>query len=89
MNQHEEIENEIWSRKFKIRQLLDILSAYPNEVWKHAVAVYYLIHGNEENFDKTFVLFLRKLLSRIVPQYVIKPGANYIKEGICSLNINL
>lgn len=81
--------DEAWSQNKEIIKTLDILTSYPNEFWKYPVIVYYLSHRKEEHFERTFQLFLRKLLAELLTKYLITPTINAVKADIVKLNIEI
>lgn len=87
VNKHYEIEGESWSRNYKIKQSLDILSSYPNEFWKYPVVIYYLCYRDESDFEIRFQAFLRKLILELMSKYVITPTINAVKQDILKLNL--
>lgn len=82
----ESIEGESWSQNPEIRQVLDILTSYPNEFWKYPVVVYYLTHRGESGFDRNFLKFLRKLALELLTKYLATPTVNAVKADIMKLN---
>jgi len=78
-----------WSKNFEIKQLLDILSSYPNEFWKYPVVIYYLQYSAHNNFEARFLIFLKKLLSVLLAQYIVTPTINAVKRGILNLNAEI
>ena len=86
VNKGEELEDEAWSKNVQIRQILDILSSYPNEFWKYPVVIYYVCYRNEENFETRFALFLNKLLMELMTKYLMIPTVNAVKPDILKLN---
>ena len=86
VNKGEELEGEDWSKNKKIRQTLDTLASYPNEVWKYPVVIYYVCYRNKANFEKRFAMFLNKLLMELMTKYLITPTINAVKPDILKLN---
>lgn len=70
VNKRENIEGEPWSENLEIRQVLDVLTSYPNEFWKYPVVVYYLVHKHSANFEIKFLGFLRKLTVVLLTRYL-------------------
>ena len=89
VNKREVIEGESWSEDSGILKSLDILAAYPNEFWKYPVVIYYLTHRKEEDFNKNFGLFLRKLTKELLTKYLISPTINAVKADILKLNVEI
>lgn len=83
------IENESWSKNKDILKVLNILTSYPNEFWKYPVIVYYLSHKNKENFEKSFLKFLRKLYVELLKKYIEIPTINAVKANILKLNAEI
>lgn len=83
----EEIEEEPWSKDINIRKVLDILTSYPNEFWKYPVVIYYMVNSNKENFAEEFLLFLKKLASKLILKYIEIPSINEVKGDILKLNV--
>jgi len=83
------IEDQNWSNNIEIRQSLDILSSYPNEFWKYPVVIYYLKYHQEDDFEKYFLHFLRKLMSILLTRYIVTPTINAVKGGILNLNAEI
>ncbi|SCY43331.1 DUF262 domain-containing protein [Lysinibacillus fusiformis] len=86
VNNRVEIEDEEWSKNIEIKQVLDILTSYPNEFWKYPVVIYYLKYNDSENFEELFLKFLKKLLAVLAARYIITPTINAVKRGILNLN---
>ncbi len=89
VNKREIIESEKWSKNNKILQALDILSSYPNEFWKYPIVIYYLTHKSRNDFEKKFLVFIRKLISVLLIKYLIKPTINAVKSEILQLNVSI
>lgn len=70
----------------EIRQVLDVLTSYPNEFWKYPVVVYYLVHKHSANFEIKFLGFLRKLTVVLLTRYLVTPTINAVKADIMKLN---
>ncbi len=87
VKQRAEIDGEPWSHETKIIQSLELLLLYPHDFWKHAVITYYLVNNTHPNFLESFSLFLRKLLSQIIPRCFIRRAIDTIKVGIINLNV--
>ncbi len=87
-NQTKIVEEE-WSNNKAILKILDILTSYPNEFWKYPVIVYYLSHKNKENFEETFLSFLRKLYIELLKKYIEIPTINAVKTSILKLNVEI
>ena len=68
---------------------MDTLSAYPNESWKYPVVVYYLSHGEKENFETYFLKFLRKLFLELTANYLVTPSVAAVKADILKLNVDI
>ena len=83
------IENENWSKNKDILKVLNILTSYPNEFWKYPVIVYYLSHHNKENFENSFLKFLRKLYVELLKKYIEIPTINAVKANILKLNAEI
>ena len=83
------IENENWSKNKDILKVLNILTSYPNEFWKYPVIVYYLSHKNKENFEKSFLKFLRKLYVELLKKHIEIPTINAVKANILKLNAEI
>ena len=86
VNKRENIEGEPWSENLEIRQVLDVLTSYPNEFWKYPVVVYYLVHKHSANFEIKFLGFLRKLTVVLLTRYLVTPTINAVKADIMKLN---
>ncbi|KEK13548.1 hypothetical protein EP18_00045 [Lysinibacillus sphaericus] len=86
VNNRVEIEDEEWSKNIEIKQVLDILTSYPNEFWKYPVVIYYLKYNDSENFEELFLKFLKKLLAVLAARYIVTPTINAVKRGILNLN---
>lgn len=86
VNNDEVIESESWSNNFEILKVLDILTSYPNEFWKYPVINYYLCYKDSDNFEDTFLLFLRKLFVNLCSRYIVTPTINAVKQSILNLN---
>lgn len=86
VNKGDELEDGTWWKNADIRQALDSLSYYPNEFWKYPVVIYYLKHHGTEDFDETFLKFLRQLAATLLAKYIISPTINSVKRGILNLD---
>lgn len=86
VNNRVEIEDEEWSKNIEIKQVLDILTSYPNEFWKYPVVIYYLKYNDSEDFEELFLKFLKKLLAVLAGRYIVTPTINAVKRGILNLN---
>ena len=86
VNNRVEIENEDWSKNIEIKQVLDVLTSYPNEFWKYPVVIYYLKYHNSQDFEELFLQFLKKLLANLAARYIVTPTINAVKRGILNLN---
>lgn len=84
---HSELEDEPWTKNTEIAKMLDILSSYPNEFWKYPVVVYYLSHRTKENFEHSFLRFLKKFTLEILVKYQEEPNVNRAKPAILKLNV--
>ena len=89
MNRHESIDDKPWTENIQIIKILDTLSAYPNESWKYPVVVYYLSHGEKENFETYFLKFLRKLFLELTANYLVTPSVAAVKADILKLNVDI
>lgn len=89
VNKHETIEDEVWSSNPQIRQVLDLLTSYPNEFWKYPVVIYYLKHKDADHFEKAFLLFLHKLAAELLSKYCLIPTINAVKTDILKLNAEI
>lgn len=90
MNKRIESENtEEWVKDTKVRQLLDILSSYPNDFGKYPIIIYYLKYHNENGFTDAFRLFLRKFAKEIIIKFILAPYVNAIKGDILNLNVEI
>lgn len=78
-----------WTTNFSILSILDILSSYPNEFWKYPVIIYYLKNKNNEQFEKLFLKFLRKLFVNLFKVYLVSPTINSVKTSILNLNSSI
>ncbi len=88
VNNGEEIE-ESWSKNKEIKQMLDILTSYPNEFWKYPVVIYYLAHRDDDGFEVNFLTFLRKLSVELLTKYLMTPTINAVKADILKLNASI
>jgi uncharacterized protein with ParB-like and HNH nuclease domain len=89
VNNHEEIEEESWSRNFEILKTLDMLISYPNEFWKYPVVNYYLQHKDSPDFEDNFLIFLKKLFVNLCSRYIVTPTVNAVKQNILNLNADI
>ena len=83
------IEGESWSTDTEILQILDCLRHYPNEFWKYPVIIYYLRYKDKEDFNKGFLLFLRRFYAFLIAKYIQMPSINAVKADILKLNIKI
>ncbi len=86
VNNRTELEDEKWSSNIEIKKVLDALSSYPNEFWKYPVVIYYLKYYQTEDFEETFLNFLKRLFSELSARYIVTPTINAVKRGILNLN---
>lgn len=86
VNNRIEIEDENWSKNIEIKQVLDVLTSYPNEFWKYPVVIYYLKYHDSQDFEELFLKFLKKLLAVLAARYIVTPTINAVKRGILNLN---
>lgn len=86
VNNRVEIDDEDWSKNIEIKQVLDMLTSYPNEFWKYPVVIYYLKYNDSEGFEELFLNFLKKLLAVLAARYIVTPTINAVKRGILNLN---
>ena len=89
VNNHEELEGELWSSNFEILKLLDMLSSYPNEFWKYPVVSYYLKHKESQDFEENFLNFLKWLFVNLCSRYIVTPTVNAVKQNILNLNAEI
>ena len=87
VNKNDTVDGEDWTENVDIVKVLDILSSYPNEYWNYPVVVFYLQHSEEEDFDNTFLNFLRKLFVELISAYLEIPTINAVKSSIMKLNL--
>lgn len=87
VNNHEELEDEQWSKNIKILQALDILSNYNNEYWKYPSLIFYNTHNSLPDFEKLFLKFLHKLIVLLVTRYLESPTISAVKSDIFKLNV--
>ena len=87
VNKKETVEGEKWTENSEIIKILDILSSYPNEFWKYPVVVFYLQHNEEDEFESTFLRFLRRLFVALLSVYLEIPTINAVKASILKLNL--
>jgi len=87
VNKKDTVDGEAWTENVDIVKVLDILSSYPNEFWKYPVVVFYLQHSEEEEFENTFLNFLRKLFVELISVYLEIPTINAVKSSIMKLNL--
>lgn len=86
VNNRVEIEGEDWSKNIEIKQVLDVLTSYPNEFWKYPVVIYYLKYHDSQDFEELFLKFLKKLIAVLAATYIVTPTINAVKRGILNLN---
>ncbi|MDM5326783.1 DUF262 domain-containing HNH endonuclease family protein [Neobacillus sp. CF12] len=89
VNNRVEIEDEDWSKNIEVKQVLDVLSSYPNEFWKYPVVIYYLKYHGSQDFEELFLKFLKKLLAVLAARYIVTPTINAVKRGILNLNSDI
>lgn len=89
VNNRTVIDEEKWSEDKEVLKVLDILKSYPNEFWKYPVVSYYLVHRNENDFSRSFAVFLRKLTQELVIHYLYSPTINAVKSDILKLNVDI
>ncbi|MBP6125124.1 MAG: DUF262 domain-containing protein [Leptotrichiaceae bacterium] len=84
-----EDKNDSWTRNIKILSVLDMLTSYPNEFWKYPVIIYYLKNKNNNDFERNFLSFLRKLFVNLFRIYTVFPTINVVKASILNLNSSI
>ena len=84
-----EDKNDSWTRNIKILSVLDMLTSYPNEFWKYPVIIYYLKNRNNNDFERNFLSFLRKLFVNLFRIYTVFPTINVVKASILNLNSSI
>ena len=89
MNRRETIDDKPWTENIDIIKILDTLSSYPNESWKYPVVVFYLSHGEKEEFESYFLKFLRKLFLELTANYLVTPTVSAVKADILKLNVEI
>lgn len=89
INGRESIDGETWSQNIEIRKVLDCLSSYTNEFWKYPVSIFYMEHKAKPDFEKIFLMFLRKLYVMLITRYLEIPTINAVKVDILKLNVNI
>ena len=89
MNRRETIDDKPWTENIEIIKILDTLSSYPNESWKYPVVVFYLSHGENEEFESYFLKFLRKLFLELTANYLVNPTVSAVKADILKLNVEI
>ena len=89
MNRRETIDDKPWTENIDIIKILDTLSSYPNESWKYPVVVFYLSHGENEEFESYFLKFLRKLFLELTANYLVNPTVSAVKADILKLNVEI
>lgn len=89
VNNHEELEDELWSSNINILKLLDMLTSYPNEFWKYPVVNYYLQHKDKSEFEENFLKFLKSFFVNLCSGYIITPTVNAVKKDILNLNTEI
>lgn len=83
------LEDEEWSKNIEILKILDILTSYPNEFWKYPVVIYYLKYKEDKDFEKKFLVFLRKLYIELLKKYIEIPTITAVKSNILKLNVEI
>lgn len=86
VNSHMTDENKPWTNNVEIRKTLDTLSMYPNEFWKYPIAVYYLKHRDNEDFECKFLAFIKKFAAEMFAKFLKTPTVNAVKPGVMKLN---
>lgn len=84
-----DIAGEHWDNNPEIRQALDILVSYPNDYIKYPMLIFYLAHHKEDDFEHTFLLFLRKLIYECLMRFVQYPSINAIKNYMPKFNVDV
>lgn len=77
---------ESWSSNDRILKIFDILETYPHDFWKNTAISFYLIHRDEEDFEKDFLSFLCKLVVCLIETTLVSSGANLLKSKMFNLN---
>ena len=89
VNKKEIVDGESWTKNIDIKKILDALNSYPNEFWKYPVIIYYLEHGESEEFEHNFLKFCRKLFVDLVSVYLDIPTINAVKGAILKLDVSI
>ena len=89
INANQDIRDEYWDNNPKIKNILDVLTSYPNEFWKYPVVIYYLSHRQKDNFEASFLKFLRKLAGELMTRFILNPTINAVKSDIMKLNAKI
>lgn len=84
-----DIEGEEWSKNFDIRTILDILSSYTNEFWKYPASIYYMQYRGQEDFEASFLKFLRKLCVLLLTRFLERPTVSAVKSDVLKLDAQI
>lgn len=67
------------------RKYVHCLCKYPNEYWRYAVSVFFLVHkeskGSDE-FKQKFTNYLQKVVAFFYMKFIMNPGVNYIRDDV-------
>jgi len=74
---------------FETRKFVHCLRHYPNDFWKYATSSFFAKNMNNVEFDSSFRLFLKELISFLFAEFIKKPTVNAIKDDIYSSCISL
>lgn len=89
INSHDALEDEPWSTNTDILQVLDCLTSYTNEFWKYPVQIFYNQYKGQDDFEESFLLFLRKLCVMLLTRYLEVPTLNAVKPDILKLDVQI
>jgi len=71
------------------RKFIHCLRHYPNDFWKYATSSFFAKNINNPDFDTSFRMFLKELISFLFAEFIKKPTVNAIKDDIYSSCISL
>lgn len=89
VNNREEPEDENYSISIEARQYIHCLQCYPNEFWKYATSVFFMINYQNVDFENRFTRFLKELVVFLFVRFLEKPSVNAIKDPIYVACINI
>nr|WP_314487388.1 DUF262 domain-containing protein [uncultured Kingella sp.] len=68
---------------------LQCLNVYPNEFWKYAISVFFIVNKDKQFFKDDFAVLLKQLTAFLYAKFLISPTVTAIKDDIYKLCVTL